>query len=30
MGNDPKLSDTPERRGTCMVGGKAVGGKQVP
>jgi hypothetical protein len=22
--NDRKLSDTPERRGTCMVGGKAV------
>ena len=22
--NDPKLSDRPERRGTCMVGGKVV------
>jgi len=22
--NDRKLSDTPERRGTCMVGGKVV------
>ena len=23
LSNDPKLSDTPERRGTCMAGGKA-------